>query len=51
MDWHWQGKFVDGAALYSPANYHDAVLLLPIAFLFSLVVAVLIRETHCQRKT
>ncbi len=49
MDLNWDGKIRDGVRMYSSHDYHLAMFILPVAFLISLVLAFLIRETHGQR--
>lgn len=46
---HWKGAYHNGTPVYSAANYHFAMNILPIAFVVSLIAALLIRETYCKR--
>lgn len=48
LNWNWDHTVVNNVPMYSLANYQFALLLLPIAFLLSLIVALLAKETHCQ---
>ncbi|MDP1574549.1 MAG: MFS transporter [Coxiellaceae bacterium] len=47
LNLEWNHKMAHGIPLYSAADYHVAFLIMPIAFLFSLVAAMFVRETHC----
>ena len=46
---HWKGVYHNGTPIYSAANYHFAMNILPVAFVVSLIAALLIRETYCKR--
>jgi hypothetical protein len=38
----------NGVAVYSDAAYQHAMLILPIAFIVSIVIACFIKETYCK---
>ena len=46
LNLHWSGKKVDLVPVYSVANYHFALMALPIGFLLALVLSLLLKETH-----
>lgn len=39
---------VDGAYIFSPADYHYALAILPLSLIASLIFALLIKETYCK---
>jgi len=47
LDWHASGKIVNNLHVYTAADYHASLLLLPLCSLLALFVAFSIRETHC----
>lgn len=47
LNLEWNHKMAHGIPLYSTADYHIAFLIMPIAFLLSLLAAMLVRETNC----
>ncbi len=49
MQQHWSGKMAGQVAVYAPSDYQHALLLLPIAFVASIVMALFIKETRCRR--
>lgn len=49
LNWHWSGLVVNDVAVYSAANYHFAMLMMPIAFLLAFLVTLGLKETYCQR--
>jgi MFS family permease len=50
MDKHWQGLLVDNVRLYSAADYHQALLIIPIGFIIAFLATFFIKETYCQGK-
>lgn len=48
MDWHWNGMIEAGARVYSAADYHLAITVLPFMFAIGLIAAILLRETRCR---
>jgi MFS family permease len=48
LELHWDQKIVDGARIYSAANYNLALSIMPIAFVFGLIAALFIKETYCK---
>ncbi len=47
LDWTWDGKIVDGVHQFSVANYHSALLLLPLSLGLAIFLLLFIRETWC----
>ena len=45
---HWDGTVIDGVAQYSLSDYNGAFLMLPIAFLLSIAISFMLKETYCQ---
>ncbi|MDF2939667.1 MAG: phtD [Gammaproteobacteria bacterium] len=45
---NWSGEISNGVATYSDAAYQHAILILPIAFAVSIVIALAIKETYCK---
>lgn len=41
---------VNGVINYSPSAYHHAMLIMPLGFIGALIVAMLMKETHCKQK-
>ena len=50
VEWFWHGSMVDGAQLYSAADYQRAMIILPICLLLTIVTVFFVRETNCQRR-
>lgn len=48
LDTLWDGTIVNGARIYSAANFTDAFLILPILYIFALGAALCVRETYCK---
>ena len=48
LDMRWSGKIVDGVHMYSIANYHFALVCLPIMIALSLGILPFIKETYCK---
>lgn len=49
MDLNWDQTLIDGVRIYSASDYILAMSLFPIAFIVSFVLALLVKETYCQR--
>ena len=45
---HWSHKMIDGVPWYSLSDFHHAFMMMPIAFLLSLLVTCFLKETHCR---
>jgi hypothetical protein len=45
---NWAGEINNGVAVYSNSAYQHAMMILPIAFIASVVIACLIKETYCK---
>jgi MFS family permease len=39
---------VNGVTIYSPQDFHHAMLILPISFVVALIITFFMRETYCQ---
>lgn len=48
LDRQWSGQMLDGARIYSIANFHIALMLIPLCAAISLLILFFIRETHCK---
>lgn len=48
MDLRWDHALNNGLALYSPSNYVAGLAIMPIAFIISIIAALLLRETYCK---
>jgi len=48
LDLGWDHKLVNGLPIYSIADFHHMLLIMPIAFIVSLIIAWLIKETYCK---
>ncbi len=48
MQWRWDHTMVDGVPVYTASDMLNAMLMMPIAFVVSFFVALLIKETHCK---
>lgn len=48
LDLFWQGQMEHGARVYSEANFHDALIALPVMLAISLFIIPLLRETYCK---
>ena len=48
MDLHWDHKMVDNIPFYSRADFHHAMMILPVAFIIGIITVMLARETHCR---
>src|SRR3990167_3819767 len=48
MDVNWHNTMLHGVRVYSATAYHNALLILPLVFVVSIVCALLIKETRCR---
>jgi len=48
LERNWDGKMLGNTPLYTPANFHMALWILPITFAASVLIALFIKETHCK---
>jgi len=48
IDLNWQGKIINNTPVYSPHDFFYAMMIMPIAFVLSLIIALLIKETYCK---
>jgi MFS family permease len=48
MELHWDHTVVDGAPVYSPHDFMNAMLIMPVAFVLGLFIAWMIKETFCK---
>lgn len=50
MQLNWDHTMIDGAPIYSAHDMLNAMLMMPIAFAVSLIIALLMKETFCKQK-
>jgi len=48
MEWRADHAIIDGVTHYSSTDFLYAMSIMPIAFLFGLLIAIMIRETYCD---
>lgn len=48
MKWNWLPQYREGVPLFMLHDYRLALLILPVAFVFALIAACCLRETHCK---
>jgi sugar phosphate permease len=48
MELSWNHTMVNGAPVYSPHDFFNAMLIMPVAFVLGLIAALLIKETYCK---
>jgi MFS family permease len=48
MEWNWDHTIVDGVHVYAASDFSYAMLILPIAFIISLIISFFIKETYCR---
>ena len=48
LDWHASGHLVAGVPVYTAADFHAVMMLLPLTLLLAVFVAIFIRETYCR---
>ena len=46
LDWAWSGTYHDGIRIYTQADFHQALLVLPVAMLLAAVLAWFLKETY-----
>ncbi len=46
LDWVWQGTYVNGIRAYSAADFHHALIILPVAMVISAGFAWFLKETY-----
>ena len=51
LDVSWQHHFINGLPIYSDHSFHLAFTIMPIAFVASLIAAMMLKETYCQSFT
>lgn len=50
MSLSWNQTMVDNAPVYSPQDFFNAMLIMPVAFVLGLGIALLIKETYCKQQ-
>jgi len=50
MGLHWNHLMIRGIKIYSLHDFETALWIMPIGFIISIVLSLLIKETHCQLK-
>lgn len=50
MGLHWNHLMIRGIKIYSLHDFETALWIIPIGFIISIVLSLLIKETHCQLK-
>lgn len=48
MDLRWNHLMVHGIKIYSLQNFRTALWIIPVGFIISIVLSLLIKETHCK---
>lgn len=48
LELNWDHSMVDNLPVYTMQNFNYALLIMPIGFLISIVIALMIRETYCE---
>lgn len=48
LDLGWDHTMMNGSPVYSAADFHHAMLIMPIAFVIGFVIALFVKETHCK---
>jgi MFS family permease len=48
MELHWDHTVVNNVPMYSPQDFLNAMLIMPISFVIGLVIAWMIKETFCK---
>ena len=46
LDFQWDGTIIDSVRIYDVVHYQYALSILPIACVFSLIAAILLKEKH-----
>jgi MFS family permease len=50
MDMYWDGKIINNLHIYSLADFHRAMLILPVGFIVAILFCSFLKETYCQSK-
>jgi len=50
IDLNWDGKMVNGMAIYSAHDFFYGMAIMPIAFVFGLIITWMMKETFCKSK-
>ncbi len=50
LDYHWDGKLIDGARVYSANNFNFALATLVVSSLIALLCSILVKETYCKQQ-
>ena len=45
---NWDHQLVNGVPQYSPNDFHLGMMIMPIAFVISLLITIFLRESHCK---
>ncbi|OGT30317.1 MAG: hypothetical protein A3E87_01120 [Gammaproteobacteria bacterium RIFCSPHIGHO2_12_FULL_35_23] len=48
MDLHWNGKMVNQLPIYTISDFHNGLLIMPIAFVVGIIMVLLAKETYCR---
>jgi hypothetical protein len=48
MNLHWNHLILNNVPTYSLADFRFALWIMPIGFVISIVLSLLIKETHCH---
>lgn len=48
LDYHWSHLYRHHMPIYSPENFHFALVILPVAFVVALLAGFLLKETRCE---
>ena len=48
LDAHSAGLLVNGVPVFSAADYHFAMAILPVCLLLAIFCVLVLRETHCE---
>lgn len=48
LDMQWDGQMVNGAAVYSPEAFRQAMMALPICLALGVIVTFFVKETYCK---
>jgi len=48
MDLSWNKTVVNGVPFYSIQDFHHALMIMPVAFLFGILMVILAKETYCR---
>lgn len=48
LELHWNHAMLDNMPVYSSQDFNRAMLIMPIGFMISIIIAAIIRETYCE---